>query len=77
MRKMSSKTSDQGEMFQAVVEHLSSMTTSKVPASAISEDTEIYLDLKIYGDEIVSLVWWLEKEFRVKNNIDPFRYAPP
>jgi hypothetical protein len=42
----------------------------------ITEETEIYRDLGIYGDEIVDLVWWLEKEFEVKNNIDPFRYAP-
>ena len=28
------------------------------------------------GTQIVSLVWWLEKEFGVKTNINPFKYAP-
>jgi hypothetical protein len=39
-------------------------------------DTEVYRDLGIYGDEIVDLVWWVEKEFGVKSNLNPFRYAP-
>jgi acyl carrier protein len=45
-------------------------------AAPITEETEVYRDLGIYGDEIVDLVWWLEKEFGVKTNIDPFRFAP-
>ncbi|MGO9400395.1 MAG: hypothetical protein ACLP19_21515 [Xanthobacteraceae bacterium] len=32
--------------------------------------------LEIYGDEIVDLVWWVEKEFGVKSNVNPFGYAP-
>jgi hypothetical protein len=42
----------------------------------VSENTEIYADLGIYGDDIVELVWWLEKEFGVGTNVNPFRYAP-
>jgi len=42
----------------------------------MTENTEVYRDLQIYGDELVSLVWWLEREFGLKSNIDPFKYAP-
>ena len=52
------------------------MTAPQYRVSPINEDTEIYGDLRIYGDEIVSLVWWLEREFGVKAHIDPFKYAP-
>jgi acyl carrier protein len=52
------------------------MTAPQNRALAITEDTEIYDDLGIYGDEIVDLVWWLEKEFGVECNINPFKYAP-
>lgn len=52
------------------------MTAPKKRALAITEDTEVYRDLNIYGDEIVDLVWWLEREFGVAPNIDPFKHAP-
>jgi hypothetical protein len=52
------------------------MTTPERRALPITEDTEVYGDLNIYGDEIVDLVWWLEKEFGVASNIKPFQYAP-
>jgi hypothetical protein len=64
------------ERFRRVAEQLSKMTAPQYRASPITEDTEVYGDLRIYGDEIVSLVWWLEKEFGVKTNVDPFRFAP-
>jgi hypothetical protein len=51
------------------------MTAPQKRVLPITEDTEVYRDLKIYGDEIVALVW-LEKEFGVTPNIDPFNYAP-
>lgn len=52
------------------------MTAAKNRVHPITEDTEVYRDLGIYGDEIVDLVWWLDREFGVKASIDPFRYAP-
>jgi hypothetical protein len=68
--------SDDGEVFRKVVARLSRMTAPQYRTRPITEDTEVYGDLNIYGDEIVDLVWWLEKEFRVSTNIDPFMYAP-
>lgn len=67
---------DNAEVFRKVIERLSRMTAPQYRTRAITQDTEVYRDLKIYGDEIVDLVWWLEKEFGVKTNINPFRYAP-
>jgi L-fucose isomerase-like protein len=64
------------EVFRRVVERLSGMTPPKNRAFPITEDTEVYRDLEIYGDEIVDLVWWLEREFGVTTNVDPFKYAP-
>jgi hypothetical protein len=64
------------DAFRKVAERLKRVTAPQFRSTPITEDTEIYRDLRIYGDEIVDLVWWLEKEFGVKTNIDPFRYAP-
>jgi hypothetical protein len=64
------------EIFRKVAEQLLKMTAPQYRTASISEDTEVYGDLRIYGDEIVSLVWWLENEFGVKTNINPFKFAP-
>lgn len=64
------------EVFRKVVERLSKMTAPQNRERPITEDTELYSDLGIYGDEIVDFIWWLDKEFGVKSDINPFRYAP-
>jgi hypothetical protein len=64
------------EIFRKIAEQLLKMTAPQYRTASISEDTEVYSDLRIYGDEIVSLVWWLEKEFGMRTNINPFKYAP-
>jgi len=64
------------EIFRKVTEQLLRMTAPQYRSVPITEDTEVYGDLRIYGDEIISLVWWIEKEFGVRTNINPFRYAP-
>jgi hypothetical protein len=69
--------SDNVEVLRKLVERLTKMTAPQNRAVPITEDTEVYRDLRIYGDEIVDLVWWLEREFGVKTNVNPFRYAPP
>jgi hypothetical protein len=69
-------TPDNAEVLRKVVERLHKMTAPQYRANPITEETEIYGDLGIFGDEIVDLVWWLEKEFGVKTDVNPFRYAP-
>lgn len=62
--------------FRRVAEKLSKMAAPKYRGLPIGEDTEVYADLRIYGDEMVSLIWWLQSEFGVETNIDPFKYSP-
>ncbi len=68
---------EKSEIFRRVVQKLSKVTAPQKRALSITENTEIYRDLGIYGDDMVDLVWWLNKEFGVKSNINPFRYTPP
>jgi hypothetical protein len=67
---------DNVEIFHEVAERLSKITAPRNRIFSITGDTEIYRDPGIYGDEIVDLVWWLEREFGVKTNINPFKCAP-
>jgi len=67
---------DNAEVFRKVAERLHKMTAPQYRTTPITEETEIYQDLGVSGDEIVDLVWWLEKEFGVSANVNPFRYAP-
>ena len=69
-------TPDGAEALRKLVERLYKMRAPQYRSTPITEDTEIYQDLGIYGDEIVDLVWWLEKKFGAKTNVNPFRYAP-
>ena len=66
---------DGSSLFRKVAERLSQMTCRR--DYRITEDTEVFGDLCIWGDEIVELVWWLDKEFGLKSaGIDPFHFAP-
>jgi hypothetical protein len=67
---------DDMEIFRRVVGHLSMMTASRHAESYFTEDTEIYRDLGLYGDDLVELIWWLNKEFGVETNFNLKRYAP-
>lgn len=69
-------TDDNAELFQKVTAQLSKMTAPQYRGIPITRDTEIYRDLRLHGDEIVEFVWWLEREFGVQPNINPFAYAP-
>ena len=70
-------TADDSEAFRKVAEYLSRTTIARNRALPITRDTEIYGDLNVYGDDIVELVRWLDREFGLKTiGINPFRYAP-
>jgi hypothetical protein len=68
--------SDSAYRYRKVVDWLLGTASPRKRSLPISENTEIYADLRIYGDDIVELVWWLEKEFGVTTKVNPFRYAP-
>jgi len=68
---------DGSEAFRKVVEYLSRTAAPHGRDFPITEDTEVYDDLRVYGDDIVELVWWLDKEFGLKSTgINPSQYAP-
>jgi hypothetical protein len=67
---------DNTDALKKVTDQLLRMTAPQRRPSPITEGTEVYCDLGIYGDDIVELIWWLEKEFGVTTNINPSRYAP-
>jgi hypothetical protein len=68
--------SDGADTYRKVVDWLLRAASPRKRSLPISVNTEIYADLGIYGDDIVELVWWLEKEFGVRTKVNPFRYAP-
>jgi hypothetical protein len=63
---VANSATENAEVLRKVVEHLYNMTAPQYRTTPITEGTEIYRDLGIYGDETVELVWWLEREFGVK-----------
>ncbi len=68
--------SDSTDRYQKVLDWLLRTASPRKRSSPISENTEIYADLGVYGDDLVELVWWLEKEFVVATKVNPFTYAP-
>jgi hypothetical protein len=43
----------------------------------ITDQTELYYDLQLFGDDLCQLAKWLEKKFGVPANLDPQAYGPP
>lgn len=43
----------------------------------ITDQTELYYDLQLFGDDLCQLAKWLEKKFGVPANLDPLAYGPP
>jgi hypothetical protein len=64
------------DVFDRVVEWLSGMAARKYRTSPITCDTEVYHDLKLYGDDLFELSMWLYREFGVRPTLDPGIYAP-
>lgn len=43
----------------------------------ITEQTEIYYDLQLFGDDLRQFAEWLEKKFGIPADLDPEVYGPP
>lgn len=43
----------------------------------ITDQTEIYYDLQLFGDDLCQLAKWLEKKFGVPADLNPLLYGPP
>lgn len=63
------------EKREKVVERIKAMSAygSKIP---VNNETEIYYDLHLYGDDLYELVVWLGKEFGVPTKINLLEYGP-
>jgi hypothetical protein len=64
------------DVFDKVVDWLSRYAAPKYRKSPIICDTEVYRDLKLYGDDLFELSIWLYREFGVRPTLDPGIYAP-
>lgn len=59
-----------------VVEYLTKTAVPKNPNSPITLDSEVYRDLRVYGDDLFELALWLNREFGVEMNLKLEDYAP-
>lgn len=58
---------------QKVIAQLTKMSARKIP---ITEDMEIFYDLRLYGDDLYEFLVWVYKEFGVQFHINLKEYAP-
>ena len=65
------------QLFYEVLGELSRWGIAGRYDSAIGPETEIFHDLRIYGDDLYELVVWLNKKVGVETNIELGRYGPP
>lgn len=52
------------------------MTPLKTGSVSINPETEIYADLKIYGDDLFEFLIWINKEFDIQVVVAGGKYAP-
>jgi Protein of unknown function (DUF1493) len=65
------------ETYRKVEEHLARVSLARHLGIAITPETEIYRDLKMYGDDLAfDLVLWAHREFGVQGNFRLSDYAP-
>lgn len=62
--------------YRKVVEKLTTMASLKTDLTTIGPETEIYQDLRIYGDDLFELLIWINDEFDVQIIIEGAKYAP-
>lgn len=68
---------DRDEKFHALVDFITNKIGARTKdGSPISERTEIYYDLEIYGDDFYDLVQFLNKKFHVTTNVNFLEYGP-
>ncbi len=64
------------ETYRKVVARLQTMTPLRTTSVSIEPETEVYADLKIYGDDLFEFLVWIQKEFGVQVIVAGGKYAP-
>jgi hypothetical protein len=64
------------EIYNQVAAQLRTMTSVKAGSLPISPETEIYADLKIYGDDLFEFLIWIRNQFGVQVTVAGGKYAP-
>jgi hypothetical protein len=67
---------DKSEVLRRIVEQLSRTAAASNRVSPITCDTEVYHDLRIYGDDLFELIMWLHREFGLRPDLRLADYAP-
>lgn len=62
--------------YKKVIAEVKTMVPLKFDCASINAETEIYADLRIYGDDLLEFLLWIETEFRVKISIAGDKYVP-
>jgi hypothetical protein len=67
---------DDASLRTKIIEHLEAVRPRGRPVVPISEDTELWYDLGIYGDELFDLAIWARDALGVEPNLDIKGSAP-
>lgn len=60
-----------------IVEYLTGVAPLDKQNAPIGEETELYYDLGLYGDDLFEMTIWMEKEFGMEPTGYMLRRAPP
>jgi hypothetical protein len=61
---------------EQVVAHLARVVAPHYRKSPITDDTEVYYDLRLYGDDLYAFLVWLGQKFGTDFHINLPEYAP-
>lgn len=64
------------EVYRKVVEKLKTMSPLKIDPTSINIETEIFNDLRIYGDDLFEFIIWIQDEFGAQVIVSGGKYAP-
>jgi hypothetical protein len=64
------------ETYRKVIAKIKTMAPLKTDAASINLETEIYADLRIYGDDLFEFLIWIDKEFGVQVFVAGGKYVP-
>lgn len=64
------------DLFDVVADHLHRISRPRPDGLRITLDTELYRDLRLYGDDLWELALWMQRTFDVEGTFIPTQYGP-